>query len=183
VLPWVYALVGLQQRFLPQDPEMSRAAMKLVLPALQQQPVFTALAVGLLAGVCEELLYRGPIQTALLRRLPGWFALTVGALLFAGAHMDMHGMLFRTILGFVLGWMVWRGGSIFPAMLMHMVADSTHFGLLAWSVKDGAALETSSQALMTQLTGPWALAAAGVVLAVGCWVFRRGCRRGLTRGR
>jgi sodium transport system permease protein len=175
VLPWIWALMNLPWFKSAADSEMSKAMMKLVLPALRDQPILTVLAVGLLAGICEELLYRGPLQTALLRRLPVGFALALGALLFALAHMDVSGMLFRTILGFILGWMVWRGGSLFPAMLMHMTVDSTQMALLAWRLPHG---DLAAQEIWLQktLAGPPALAIAAVMLGVGWWLYGWGSR-------
>jgi membrane protease YdiL (CAAX protease family) len=176
-LPWVYALAALQARVWPQDPDTVHATLKLILPALRAHPVFTAIAAGALAGICEEILFRGPIQTALVRRLPVGIALTAGAVLFAAAHLDLQGMLFRTLFGVMLGWVVWRGGSIFPAMLMHAVADSTHFALLAWSLKGSAPSLENWSARMAVLAGPPALAGAAALLAVGVWLFVWGSPR------
>ncbi|HEY7120650.1 MAG TPA: CPBP family intramembrane glutamic endopeptidase, partial [Tepidisphaeraceae bacterium] len=83
-------------------------------------------------GFFEELLFRGPIQTALLRKASPAFAIVITAFVFGAAHLDLHGLLLRTILGIVLGYVVWRTGSIFPAMLLHALYDSTSLGLAAW---------------------------------------------------
>jgi hypothetical protein len=102
---------------------------KMFEPTLTMHPWLAPIVVGLLAGVCEELLFRGPIQAALIRRMPVWVALAIGGLLFAAAHMDLPGLPARMGLGIVLGWIVWRTGAIWPAMLMHAVYDGTQ---LAW---------------------------------------------------
>src|SRR5438067_1066873 len=94
-------------------------------PALMEHPILTSVIFGLLAGICEELLYRGPIQVALLRRLPVKAAIIVAATLFSAAHMDVHGFPLRLLLGVILGYVVWRGGSIFPAMVLHAAYDAT----------------------------------------------------------
>jgi sodium transport system permease protein len=169
VLPWVYALASAQGRFWPQDPEVARVIVKMLVPDLQQRPFLTPIVVGVLAGMCEELLYRGPLQTALARRLPAPFALGLGAILFAAAHMDAHGMLFRMILGLILGWIVLRGGSIFPAMVMHTVADATHFALHAWIVHTWGADRYVEMATRpdTPIAGPWGTEWAIGGLALG----------------
>jgi ABC-type Na+ efflux pump permease subunit/membrane protease YdiL (CAAX protease family) len=187
ILPWVYTLVNLQSRFWPQDTESARAMLKLLLPSLRQHPVLTVVAVGLLAGVCEELLYRGPLQTALARRLPPWLALSVGAVLFAAAHLDLQGMLFRTLLGVILGWIVLRGGSIFPAMLMHAAIDSTQMALLTRvSHRVGPGVSASDLQLAAQssriFTGPAALAAGGALLLLGWVLCRRAFRQAEGKG-
>ena len=111
-----------------------QASEQMFTPTLQAHPWLSPIVIGLLAGVCEELLFRGPMQAALIRRLPVWMALVFGGLLFAAMHMDLGGMPARTGLGIVLGWIVWRTGSIWPAMLMHAVFDGTQ---LAWLANAG----------------------------------------------
>jgi hypothetical protein len=62
-------------------------------------------------------------------------------------------------------------------MLMHAVADSTHFALLAWSMRaSGPSLETWSER-MTALASPVPLAIAAAMLAVGGWLFVWGSPR------
>src|SRR4029453_16239599 len=88
-------------------------------------PILLPIAIGVLAGVCEELLFRGPIQTGLIRRMPMWAALIISAILFAAAHLDVYGFSVRAIISIVLGYLVIRTGSIFPAMIAHGVYDLT----------------------------------------------------------
>ena len=63
--------------------------------ALQTHVVFKVIVIGLLAGVCEEMLFRGPIQVSLLRKAPAWAAIGFTAVLFAAIHIDAHGFLVR----------------------------------------------------------------------------------------
>jgi sodium transport system permease protein len=178
-VPWVVALVGLQNRVWPANSDMQRAMEKLFLPALQQNPVVMVIAVGLLAGVCEEILFRGPIQTAFARRLPGWAALLISSVLFAAAHMDPQGMTFRTLLGLLLGWIVLRGGSVYPAMLAHALIDSTNLALNVWGPK-GSFWDLEH---LVRLSGPWALqlAAGAALLAVGTVLCAQAFRHSGTR--
>ncbi len=158
----------------------------MILPDLQHRPVLTAVLVGLLAGVCEELLFRGPLQTALARRLPEGLAVGIAAFLFAAAHMDAHGLLYRTLLGLILGWIVLRGGSIFPAMLMHAVADTTSFAYHAWMVRTWGPERYAEMASRPNaaMTGPWtgewiigSLAVGAVLLLLGGAMFVSAQRR------
>src|SRR5207237_8745949 len=122
------------------------------LPAVPAHPVLTPLLVGVLAGLCEELLYRGPIQTALLRKLPVKAALLIGATLFAAAHMDLHGFPIRLLLGLILGYVVWRGGSVFPAMLLHCAYDATQLWLMAYAIQTEDAKQVIAQASHPEAT-------------------------------
>jgi membrane protease YdiL (CAAX protease family) len=138
-MPWIQAASNFQAQFWKPDPEVAKATMKLMLPTLVEHPILAAILVGLLAGICEEILYRGPLQTALARRLSMWPTLLIGGALFSAVHMDLHGFAYRMLLGMILGWLVYRGGSILPAMLMHAVFDLTAMLATAYEIhKTGA---------------------------------------------
>jgi membrane protease YdiL (CAAX protease family) len=116
-----------QNRYFPSNPRSAIERLEFILQILQQHPVSGPLLLAGTAGICEELLFRGPIQTSLLRRMPPWAALLLGGFFFALVHNDATGLLGRTFLGVVLGWMVYRTGSIFPALLAHFTIDAVAF--------------------------------------------------------
>jgi sodium transport system permease protein len=170
-VPWIHALAGLQERVWPQNPDAARVMNDLIRAPLERYPLLTVAAVGLLPGVCEELLYRGPIQTALARRLPARWALGIGAFLFAVAHMDPHGFLPRAILGFVFGWIVLRGGSIFPAMLAHGVYDAATLTFAHWG-RPGSPFDLN----LSAPPGPHALLPLSIQLAASAGLLLVGWR-------
>jgi sodium transport system permease protein len=182
LVPLVNLLYVLQSAIWPASADTSAAAMRMFLPSVAAHPVLTAVTVGALAGLCEELLYRGPIQAALTRRLPVTFGLFVTAALFSAAHMDAHGFPLRLLLGLVLGYVVLRGGSIFPAMLLHAMYDATQMAEMAWFVHTQGAAKTAEQAVQPSLESLdaafWLTFAVGtVLLVIGTWLFRRAWRR------
>ncbi|MEO6437323.1 MAG: CPBP family intramembrane glutamic endopeptidase, partial [Tepidisphaeraceae bacterium] len=127
------------------------------------------------AGICEETLFRGPIQTGLLRRLPTWPAITVAAILFAAAHLDLYGMPVRTFLGILLGWIVVHTGSVFPAMVMHAIYDITQLLYVAYEVRKTGAAQVLASATTAQ-NDPiniWTLAIGAVLLIGGAILLRR----------
>jgi uncharacterized protein len=72
-----------------------------------------------LAPICEEVAFRGYLQTTLsLRRRPAT-AIVGAAFLFALLHLNP--VLFPALLalGIVFGWLTWRAGSIWPAVVAH----------------------------------------------------------------
>ena len=176
--PWVQLAAQLQQRIWPGDSETSRATTKLIADALGAHPFVTIVAIGLLAGVCEELFYRGPLQTAFLRKMPAWVALVLGGVLFGAVHMDVHGLPARALLGVFLGWMVWRGGSVYPAMLAHGLFDSTSVAMYFYAIRQhGIERMTAAAEAKGLQFEKWelvALAAGAVLTAVGAVLFRRG---------
>ena len=132
--PWVDLPFSLQCLVWPPPPEYLRMTTELFLEPLEKHPILLPIAVGVLAGVCEELLFRGPVQTGLLKRMPVWFVLIFGAILFAAAHLDIYGFALRAIIGVVLGWLVVRTGSIFPAMVAHALYDITKMATASYAV-------------------------------------------------
>jgi len=134
LVPVVQLLSLLQRKVWAPDAATEKFMNDLFVPVLAAHPFITPVIVGVLAGIFEELLFRGPIQTALMRKNNPWFAIIVTALLFAAAHLDLHGMGIRAALGILLGWVVWRTGSIFPAMMIHAFYDMGSTAMSAWEV-------------------------------------------------
>lgn len=78
------------------------------------QIALTVVAVVVLAPLGEELLFRGLLLRALVRRMRFWPAAVVSSLLFAAAHADAYLLWPRAIAlfgtGLVLAWLYrWRG--------------------------------------------------------------------------
>lgn len=82
--------------------------------------VTTAAVVGLAPGFGEELLFRGYIQTRLVRRWPRLLAVAVTSVLFGVIHMDLVQGTFAIFLGLWLGEVADRTGSIWPAIVCHV---------------------------------------------------------------
>jgi membrane protease YdiL (CAAX protease family) len=89
------------------------------------------------AGVCEEIFFRGLIQGVLSRR-GRWVAILLTALLFGIMHMNLFQFTGGLIMGIILGWLVERGGSLLPAMVMHATVNGLCF---TWFFAKGASLE------------------------------------------
>jgi membrane protease YdiL (CAAX protease family) len=165
--PIVQVFSQFQQTFWPQDPDKARMTAELFLPAIQAHPVLVPLAVGVLAGFCEEMLFRGALQTPLQRRLPAWAAIGITAVLFGAFHFDLNGLPIRAGLGFLLGWLAWRGKSIFPAMLAHGLYDTTVLALVSWQVHHhGPASVTRAPGAGLQFTRADLMAVGAGVLLV-----------------
>lgn len=82
-------------------------------------------AIGLLAPVCEELVFRGAVLRALLRWTPRhWLAIVISALLFALIHANPIQMPHAFLVGLLLGWLYYRTDSIVPGIVYHWVNNS-----------------------------------------------------------
>ena len=88
---------------------------------------------AMMAGISEELLYRGVIQTAIGGRktkgLRAWTGILIAAILFASVHIPQStGHLFTLLpvflVGFTSGYFRCKTQSIFPSMTMHLTYNS-----------------------------------------------------------
>jgi hypothetical protein len=86
--------------------------------------VLGVLVLGVGAGICEEALFRGYLQTRLVERWGRWPGILLTAACFALVHFDVAQGLFAFFVGMFLGWLTARAGSIRPAMLVHAINNS-----------------------------------------------------------
>jgi membrane protease YdiL (CAAX protease family) len=133
--PWA----GLAQEWLnrgwPPDPTSYKQQMDAFTSLLRSHAALKAILIGALAGTCEEILFRGPIQISMLRRIPPWAAIGFTAILFSAIHLDVHGFPLRTFLGALLGYLAWRSASIYTAMIAHGLYDTAALALGAWQLQ------------------------------------------------
>ena len=84
------------------------------------------LLVGLLTAIVEELMFRGVLQTIMLKWTKNAHAAVwITAMLFSAFHMEFYGFLPRTILGALFGYFVIWSGSIWPAVWGHFLNNGT----------------------------------------------------------
>lgn len=75
--------------------------------------------IGVMPGIAEELLFRGYIQTRLVARWgPGW-GIFWTSLMFGLWHMDLVQGGFAVMVGILLGYLTYRTGTLWPAMVAH----------------------------------------------------------------
>ena len=84
------------------------------------------LVVGLLAPVCEELVFRGAVLRTLLRWKPAnhWLAIAISAVLFALIHVNPAQMPHAFVVGLLLGWLYYRTDSVVPGVVYHWINNS-----------------------------------------------------------
>ena len=76
--------------------------------------------IALIAGVGEELVFRGVLQQQLMRRIANpWVALALSAAIFSAIHLQFEGFLARWLLGMVLGWLYWRNRNLWIPIAAH----------------------------------------------------------------
>jgi len=90
------------------------------------------LLVSLLAGVGEELLFRGVIQDTLANPLPAWLGLALASVLFGLAHaVSLAYFVLATMIGLYLGGLYWTTNNLLVPIVTHALYDwvAIHFYL------------------------------------------------------
>jgi sodium transport system permease protein len=172
---WLLAieLASMQNAFLPFPKEMLDKFTSLFAD-LNKMPVTSALFyIAVLPGVCEELLCRGFLLHSFLPRFGKWGAVILTGLAFGFLHMDPYRFVATTFLGILLGLIVIRTGSIYPAMLAHAANNALSFLVQkneAW-VSKLSWLSTDSSEFLPW----WAVVGAVIMLFAGImWLNRIG---------
>ncbi len=86
--------------------------------------VRTLLVIALVAGIAEELFFRGYIQTRLSQRFRPSTAVLITSALFGLLHLDLVHSPLAFVLGIWLGTVAERSGSLFPSMTAHVVNNA-----------------------------------------------------------
>ncbi len=122
--------------------------MKELLVAWRRVPVaLVVFSLGVVPGLCEELFFRGFLLSSLRREMHAGAAILVAAICFGLFHVVLAGgaaperLVPSTLMGLLLGWVACRSGSVIPAMVLHVIHNSTllliaHFNqeLSPWAV-------------------------------------------------
>lgn len=126
--------------------------------------------IGGSAGICEETLFRGVIQRAYEGM--GWKkGILITAFLFGLMHMDFQKLLGTFILGFLIGYLVYKTNSLFVGMFAHFCNNSfaVYIAYLATKYSDKAAQASGSGELdLSKFTG---LPAGQLIVVVIVYVF------------
>lgn len=125
--------------------------------------VWFIVGVTLLAPIVEELLFRGVIQSAYMRRGP-IYAIVATTILFAVFHMDPIQSLSVIPLGAALGYVLWRTNSVFCAIFVHL-ANNAFSALLSTL----AFLDVVADPRLP----PLAVLFAFLVALIGLWLLTR----------
>lgn len=85
-------------------------------------------AVGLLAPIAEELVFRGAVLRTLLQwKTNHWLPIAISALIFSLVHGNPAQMPHAFLVGLLLGWMYYRTDSIVPGVVIHWVNNSVSY--------------------------------------------------------
>lgn len=120
-LEFVYEQIGI---------EMDENYAK-VFEGLMKEP-WGYVAVGILAPLAEEIVFRGAILRTLLDMMSKknhWGAIMISAAIFGVAHGNTAQFVNALLMGLLLGWMYYRTKSLVPGILMHWVNNTMAYVL------------------------------------------------------
>lgn len=89
-------------------------------------------AVGILAPLAEEIVFRGAILRTLLGMMSKknhWVSIMISAALFGAVHGNAAQFVNALLMGLLLGWMYYRTKSLVPGILMHWVNNTMAYVL------------------------------------------------------
>ncbi len=114
----------------------------------------------------EELFFRGLLLRGFLLRYGPRTALVLTSLLFAVVHFNPWGLPGIFLVGILLGWLVLRSGSLWPACLGHALYNLTAILALNASLPGPPDAETLEAVVPTTLDSPLAAVLALVMVAL-----------------
>lgn len=114
------SLRGLEE-WMRMSEETASAAIKMLLGGTSIiDLVLSVLIVGVLAGLSEELFFRGMLQKLFVTRpMNIHFAIWATAFVFSAIHMQFYGFFPRLLLGAFFGYLVWWSGNLWLPVIAH----------------------------------------------------------------
>ncbi|MDE6288726.1 MAG: CPBP family intramembrane metalloprotease [Muribaculaceae bacterium] len=131
--------------------------------------IINLLIVGVLAGLAEELFFRGALQRVLQScRMPAVAAVWITAVIFSAVHMQFFGFVPRLLLGAFFGYLLLWSGSVWLPVAAH-VFNNCMFVLLNYFTGSGDP-EISGSSVVT-----WLAPLISCILTVAAlWFMYRG---------
>ena len=170
---WVLARVWFvfQQSWMPIPPEMEQAFRQMEVLLGEQPLLVMVLFLAVVPAVCEELFFRGFALNGLRGGLGKVAAVLVVAVAFGVYHHSAHRLFVTTALGVLLGLLVIRHGSVWPAMLAHLM----HNGLsiitaraegVAFLERIGFTMDENGLPAIPWIIGAAVLLVAGILIGL-----------------
>ena len=102
-----------------------------IITSMMKEP-WGYVAVGILAPLAEEVVFRGAILRTLLgimSKKNHWVAIMISAAIFGAVHCNQAQFINALLMGLLLGWMYYRTGSLVPGILLHWVNNTMAYVL------------------------------------------------------
>ncbi len=115
--------------------DLDRIMREGVLPLFRDCSLGELLLVSVLAGLGEEMLFRGVVQVGFERLLGSpWIALAAASVLFGLAHpITMTYAVLAGLIGVYFGWLLMATGNLLAPITTHAAYDFVALVYLVWS--------------------------------------------------
>lgn len=138
--------------------------------------LFNLFIFAALPAICEEVFFRGFLQTQFTRILGPWGAICVTAIIFSFVHFQFYGFFPRLVLGALLGFFYYRSNNLWPNVVAHFAFNATMVIATYAVQRQGEALADTALE-----TFPWTWVVGSCLLIAGLgYVFLQATRS--TRG-
>lgn len=98
--------------------------------------LYGIIVTSLTAGICEEIIWRGYLQTRLVRKFgcKTWIAITIQAALFGLWHSISVHTIFTALFGAIYGWVYAKTKRLMPIIISHWLGDVIGFTTMYFSI-------------------------------------------------
>lgn len=127
--------------------------------------IVAILVVGILTGLCEELLFRGALMQMIGVRGRRHLAIWTSAIVFSFVHFQFFGFIPRMLLGAWLGYLMYWTGSIWTNAIAHALNNSIVV-VTYWLISRGAVADEADMLGVTPSGFPWTALLSAAVFAV-----------------
>ncbi len=131
------------------------------------------LVVAVAPAICEEMLFRGVILHSLKAKYKISSAIAITAALFGLYHMSLIKFIPTGLLGLILCIVVWKTGSIYPAMLMHCINNAISVLVTYYPEQIGKVLPVLNKSSFSASEVLCLCAAGGIFIAAGALVLNK----------
>jgi membrane protease YdiL (CAAX protease family) len=124
---------------------------------------FNLVALALIPGFCEEIVIRGYAQRQFERDSGPVGGILLSGVLFGCYHLRPSQLLPLAVLGLYLAYLVWRTGSLWPAILVHAL----HNGLAVFAAQYVQGHQEYDFETLEQVPMPWYTIVGGFAIFGG----------------
>ena len=137
VVPMMLSLWWVETTSLRPLRELRQVVEQKIVPLFVRESVGQLALISAMAGLGEELLFRGLVQAGMASRIGGnhgaWIAIVTASVAFGLAHsISWTYMILATLIGAYLGWLFWFSGHLLVPVVAHGLYD---FFALVYFVK------------------------------------------------
>lgn len=94
--------------------------------------LFNLVVLAITPAICEELLFRGYVQRQAERGIGSARGILFSGIIFGLYHLRLTQALPLCVLGVYLAWLVWRTGSLWPAIVVHFTNNAIAIAIGAY---------------------------------------------------